>query len=174
MKIGLIIQARMQSSRLPGKVLKKVYGRFTVLDILILRLKKVKHKGLKLIVATSKNAVDDAIEDLSYKHGIACYRGDESNVLKRFQQIVKKEKFDYVVRITADCPLVDPSHIKQMINDIKDDPVDYASNTLVETYPDGFDIELLRSDLLFTHSDIDNRLDSEHVTFSIRSDQNNV
>jgi|GEM_PF-445132 len=135
-----IIQARMSSTRLPGKVLKKISGK-TLLEILIERLRYSK-KLDKIIIATSFNKKDRAIVKLAKKIKCSYFVGDENDVLDRFYKTAKKFKADTVVRITADCPLHDPELIDDIINYylMNRKKYDYVSNVNPPTFPDGFDL----------------------------------
>ena len=104
--IGAIIQARMGSSRLPGKVLKNVDG-MTLLEYQISRIKKSKNIN-KIIVATTINNIDDEIADFCKNRDISYFRGSENDVLSRYYDCAKLNKIETIVRITADCPLIDP------------------------------------------------------------------
>ena len=105
--IGCIIQARMGSNRLHGKVMELLDGKNPSLFYTINQLKSAL-KLDKIIVATTQLSEDDKIEEFSIKNGIECFRGETDNVLDRFYKCAKKYEFDTIVRITADCPLIDP------------------------------------------------------------------
>lgn len=139
-KIALFLQARMGSSRLPGKVMKDVLGQ-PLLFRICERLEKVRHKNLLAVLSTT-NPLDDPIEEFLKQKNIQCYRGSEQDVLDRFYQAAKKLKSDTIVRLTADCAVLDPSLIDQMIEFFKKGKWDYVSNTLIPTYPDGLDVEI--------------------------------
>jgi len=112
-KIVAIIQARVGSSRFPGKVLKKI-GNKTLLEILVNRIKKVKNLD-DIIIATSTNPKDKKIEELAEKLSVKCYRGSEENVLERYVEASKLISADIIVRVTADNPLTDPQEIDNLI-----------------------------------------------------------
>tara|TARA_A100001015_G_scaffold224516_1_gene253167 strand:+ start:2734 stop:3507 length:774 start_codon:yes stop_codon:yes gene_type:complete len=139
-----IVQARCNSSRLPKKVLKKVQGK-TLLEFQCSRILNSK-KLNKVIIATTKSKVDDSIVTIGNKLSLDIFRGSEKNVLERYY----KAAFPYnlsnnlvVIRLTGDCPLMDPELIDVMIEDFENNPVDYLSNTLTPTFPDGLDIEII-------------------------------
>jgi len=140
--ITVIIQARTGSTRLPGKVLKEIGGR-TLLEILV---ERVKHATLvdKIIVATTDKTEDDKIVGLVEKLGLDCFRGSENDVLDRYYQAARKFKADTVIRITGDCPLMDPKVIDQVVGFYKEnsDKFDYVSNIRPPTFPDGMDVEV--------------------------------
>lgn len=141
MMISAIIQARMGSTRLPGKVLKEVLGK-PILWHLINRIKKAKLTN-KIIIATTKNEIDRPILKFAEENGIKNYAGSEENVLDRYYQAAKKFNADPIVRITADCPLIDPEIIDSVVRYYLDNEYDYVANTLVpSTFPDGMDVEV--------------------------------
>ena len=111
MSIGIITQARMTSTRLPGKVLKKV-GNKTLLKYHIDRLKT---SGYPIYIATTLNKTDDEIVNFAIHEGCSYYRGDEHNVLNRYYECAKENNLDVIVRDTSDCPLIDGSLIKKGI-----------------------------------------------------------
>ena len=112
--IGCIIQARMGSTRLPGKILKKVDKDIPSLQYTINQLKFSKNID-KIVIATTDLAEDDVIETFVKKQNLDCFRGNAENVLDRYYQCAKKFRFDGIVRITADCPLIDPFITDQVI-----------------------------------------------------------
>lgn len=142
LKIVMIIQARMGATRLPGKPLKKVMDR-PLLSYLIERLKRVNNIST-LIIATTTQPQDDLIETFCKKEKITVFRGSEEDVLDRYYQAAKKYQADVIIRITADCPLIDPKVIEQAIQFyLTHYPLyDYVSNTHKRTFPRGMDVEL--------------------------------
>lgn len=163
MKIIAITQARYGSSRLPGKVLKKV-GDKTLLQLHLERALKSK-KIDDLIVATTIEKEADDIENLAKGLNLKTYRGSVNDVLDRFYNAAVNETPDYVVRITSDCPLIDPEIIDNVIETCIENKCDYCSNTLNPTYPDGIDVEVFRFSAL-EKAWKEAKLDSEreHVT----------
>jgi len=163
MKTIAITQARCGSSRLPNKVLKVVNGK-TLLDIHIERIlssKKIDH----LIVATTTNVEDDAIEKIVLNKGLPCYRGSVNNVLDRFYQAAKTFNPYWVVRLTSDCPLIDAGLIDKIIEKATELDVDYCSNTINPTFPDGMDAEVFKFTALekaWNEATLDS--EKEHVT----------
>lgn len=142
MEIIAVTQARMGSTRLPNKVLKKI-GNKTLLEVHLHRiLASTMIDGL--LVATTTATSDKAIVELSQRLGIASYQGSEQDVLDRFYQALKGKQPDYVVRLTSDCPLIDAGLIDTIINHTIDNDLDYCSNTLNPKYPDGQDIEVFK------------------------------
>src|SRR5262245_37090128 len=135
-----ILQARVSSRRLPGKVLKPILGR-PMLERQSERLRRA-HRLDKLVVATSTDASDDAIAALCESLPLDCFRGALDDVLDRFYQAAKRYSADTVVRLTGDCPLADPSVIDELILLHESGGYDYTSNTLTRSYPDGLDAEV--------------------------------
>ena len=140
MKIIAITQARTGSTRFPNKIMNKIEDE-TLLSIHINRIKKSK-KINSIIIATTNKKKDDIIELESNKLNVSCYRGDEEDVLDRFYHAAKPYNPDFVVRLTSDCPLIDSSLIDMIIEAAIISKVDYCSNTLIESYPDGQDVEV--------------------------------
>ena len=140
MKIIAITQARTGSTRLPNKIMKEIKGK-TLLNIHIDRIKKAKSID-SIIIATTNKIQDDVIENVAKDLNVNCYRGDENDVLDRFYQAVKKDKPDYIIRLTSDCPLVDGDLIDAIVEKAIETNVDYCSNTLIDSFPDGQDIEV--------------------------------
>jgi spore coat polysaccharide biosynthesis protein SpsF len=158
-----ILQARMSSSRLPGKVLKPLANAPMLIQQAhrILRCKNID----KLVVATSLNEDDDTIEAICLQYKIDCFRGSLNNVLSRFVAIADKENARHIIRLTADCPLTDPDIIDQAISTHIQGNFDYTSNCNPRTYPDGLDVEVLTYQTLMTintHSQSNEEF--EHVT----------
>ena len=140
MQIGIIIQARMNSKRFPGKVLRK-YKNISYLELLIKRLQK-SEKIRKIIVAATLNPADNEIEKLCNKLKIFCFRGSEDDVIDRYFQASKLFKAENIVRVTADCPLLDRKIVDEVIKKFFFKKVDYATNTMPPTFPDGMDVEV--------------------------------
>ena len=167
-KYGIIIQARFNSTRLPGKVLKKI-GKYTILEILIKRLRKIKTK-YEIIVATSKDKSDNKISDFLKKKKIKVFRGSNKNVLDRFFECAKKNRFKNIIRITADCPLIDHKILDKTIKLFEKKKLDYVSNTMPPTFPDGLDVEVFTFKALQeAFKKAKNPHDLEHVTPYIRN-----
>ena len=141
MKIGIIVQTRMGSTRLPGKVLMKADESNLMLDYSINQLKNCKHAD-EIIIATSNLERDTPIEVHCTKSNIPFYRGDEEDVLSRFYDLATNTKAQVIIRITADCPFVDKSIISKAIKLFQENNIDYLSNVLNRTYPDGLDVEI--------------------------------
>jgi spore coat polysaccharide biosynthesis protein SpsF (cytidylyltransferase family) len=138
--IVAIIQARMGSSRLPGKTIADVAGRPLLLHV-VERTQRARRVD-KVVVATTDRSSDDPIADLCQREGIQCFRGSEDDVLDRFYRTAQAHGADVVVRITADCPLIDAAVIDKVIARFQAGDCDYVSNILRYTYPDGLDTEV--------------------------------
>jgi glutamate-1-semialdehyde aminotransferase/spore coat polysaccharide biosynthesis protein SpsF (cytidylyltransferase family) len=141
-----IIQARYNSKRLPGKVVKKINNK-TILEILIKRLLKSKYIT-QIVVACSKDKNDKAIIDVCKKLGINYFAGSENDVLGRFYRTAIKFQSKYIVRITGDCPLIDSEVVDRVIASFFSKNFDYATNANPPTFPDGFDIEIFKFSVL--------------------------
>ncbi len=168
MKILAIIQARVGSIRLPGKVLMKLEDK-TVLEHVVNRIKQSK-LITEVIIATTTNKEDKKIVDLCKKNKIKVYRGSENNVLDRLYQTAKLYHPEHVVRITADCPIIDPKIIDDVIDYHLKNNADYTANTLELTYPDGEDVEVITFKTLkeaWQKANLASEL--EHVTLYIRN-----
>ena len=137
-----ILQARVSSTRLPGKVLKNIINK----PMLLRQIERIRRTKLidKLIVATSLDLTDNPIERLCKENDIAYYRGSLDDVLDRFYQAAKLFNADHIVRLTGDCPLADPLLIDEVISYHLQGGYDYSSNTLEPTFPDGLDIEVFK------------------------------
>ena len=140
MKILAITQARYGSTRLPAKILKEVNG-VTLLEVHLRRILQSKIVT-KLKVATTDEEGSKYIIDICNKQEVEYHQGAIDDVLDRFYQTALPEKPDYIVRVTSDCPLIDPEIIDKVIKICIDGGYDYASNTLIPTYPDGMDVEV--------------------------------
>lgn len=135
-----IIQARVGSSRLPGKVLAEVSGR-SVLHHVVLRTRAATALS-EVVVATTESRADDAVESACAAVGVRCFRGSEADVLDRFYRTARVFDADPVVRITADCPLLDPQVLDGAVFLYRSGSYDYVSNTIRRTFPDGLDVEV--------------------------------
>jgi len=145
-KIATIIQARMGSMRLPNKVLSEIEGK-SMLWHLVNRLKHAK-KSSETIIATTISEDDKKILDFAEENNLKSYAGSVNDVLDRYYQTALKYNIDVVVRITADCPLIDPQVFDEVIEVFLENDCDYASNTHPPTYPDGLDLEIFSFEAL--------------------------
>ena len=140
MRIISTIEARMNSSRLPGKVLLKAGG-IPLLLHLTNRLKKVKIID-DLIIATTKKIEDDVIVDFARSNNIKFFRGSENDVMSRVIGAAESLNADVVVEVTGDCPIIDTSIVEQIIKTYLNNNVDYVSNVHKRSYPDGMDVQV--------------------------------
>lgn len=159
-----IIQARMGSTRLPKKVLKPLIEGRSALSLMLDRIKRTKHINT-IVIATTTLKEDDAIEAECERLHIPCYRGNSDDVLLRYYNAAEQHKADIVVRLTADCPLIDPKIVDEVIELYQRTGCDYASNALIPSYPDGLDTEVFSVALLnWMHQHASKQSDREHVT----------
>lgn len=164
MKTVIIIQARMTSTRLPGKVLKTVMDK-PLLEYQIERLKRIKAVD-EIIVATTVNSTDEPIVDFCRKLNIAVYRGSEHDVLSRYYEAAVKHQADVVVRVTSDCPVIDSDLIEDIITYYNTSKkYDYVSNCQKRTYPRGMDTEVFSFKCLSeAFNQAEHLSEREHVT----------
>jgi spore coat polysaccharide biosynthesis protein SpsF len=168
MTTAIIAQARMTSTRLPGKILVELAGR-PMLEQEIRRLRRCTRAD-EIVIATTTNADDDPVIDLCRKLDVRWYRGDEQDVLGRYLGAAREVKHDIVVRVTADCPLIDPDEVDRVIAGV--DGVDYCSNVLARSYPRGLDAEALWMDVLERTARLaTSKTSREHVTWFIREER---
>jgi spore coat polysaccharide biosynthesis protein SpsF len=171
MKKGCIIQARMTSTRLPGKVLKTLdYDTgATILDEVIRRV-KLSRSTNEVIVATTLNDTDDPIVEASEKAGAQTFRGSEEDVLARYYLAATEYDLDRIIRVTSDCPFIDPEVIDELIAFYDNGNYDYASNTIRRTYPHGLDCEICSfSALKNAYDEARDHPSREHVTYYIHT-----
>lgn len=140
MKTIVTIEARMGSSRLPGKVLKEVCGK-PVLQHLVERLRRCRLPD-EIVVASTVNPLDDAIEALCGRIGVACFRGSEADILDRLIQAARSRGAELIAQTTGDCPLLDPEIVDRGIGLFRASEVDYVSNRLERTWPCGQDVQV--------------------------------
>ena len=168
--IVAIVQARMGSRRFPGKVLADIEG-MPMLGRVVSRLERSRWVK-KVVVATSQGESDNAIEEFCKAGVIAVFRGSENDVLDRYYSAAKFYHADAVVRVTGDCPLIDPEVVDRVVAAYLGGSCDYASNTLLCTYPDGLDAEVLSfAALEFAWRKARRAADREHVTPFLRASQ---
>jgi len=168
MKIVATIEARMTSSRLPGKVLMKVLDK-PILHYLVSRLKRVQSLD-EIVLATTTNCTDDILVEFANNENIRCYRGSENDVMDRVVEAAKSVDADLVVEISGDCPIIDPNIVEQVVQTYINNNVDYVSNNNVHSYPDGMDVQVFSLNLLIKSLNMtDAILDREHVTLHIRN-----
>ena len=163
MKIGAIVQARMSSTRLPGKVLHEVAGK----PMLLYLLDRMRQTVLldSVVVATSSDKMDDPVALLCERHGITCYRGSLSNVAERFMNVLDAYPIDAFVRLNGDSPLLDQRLVERGSEIMRSNDLDIVTNVFPRTYPKGQSVEILKSSTFraaypyFQQGD-----DREHVT----------
>lgn len=141
MQVVAIIQARMGSTRLPGKVLKDIGGK-TMLALVVLRAQRAELLD-KVVVATTVNPADEAVVTECGRLGVEVFRGEEEDVVDRYYRAAKAQHAKTVVRITSDCPLIDHGIVDKVIRAFQEEGTDYASNSLKRTYPRGLDAEVM-------------------------------
>ncbi len=171
MKVIAIIQARMGSSRLPNKVMMDIEGK-PVLCHIINRLHFSKMIN-RIIIATTTSPSDDAIAKFASDNGVEFFRGSENDVLDRYYQTAKyigAGSSDAVIRITGDCPLIDPEVVDKVVELYKTSNADYVSNINPPTFPDGLDTEVFKFEMLEkAWKDAKMMSEREHVTLYIRN-----
>lgn len=167
MKIIAIVQARMGSTRLPNKVMKEIGG-VPMIELLLTRLARSRELG-QIIVATSTDPRNQILVNHVRKLGYACEQGSESDVMARYLQAARTHGADVIVRITGDCPLVDPVLVDDAVRHFKAEGVDYFSNIKPPSYPDGLDIEVFSMAALEKAAlETQSTYDHEHVTPYLR------
>lgn len=162
-----ILQARMSSSRLPGKVLSSILGQ-PMIERQIERIRQCQSLD-RVIVATTEDPSDDVLADFCAGRGIPVFRGSLPDVLDRFYQASKEQNAEYVVRLTGDCPLADPAVIDSVVACCREGGFDYVNNCDPPTFPDGLDVEVIRYQVLvqvWQQAHLPSH--REHVTLFIR------
>ncbi|MFD2369384.1 cytidylyltransferase domain-containing protein [Brevibacillus sp. GCM10020057] len=177
MRKVVIIQARMGSTRLPGKVMKKLIDQ-TVLSHVVKRAQSFSDVN-DVVIATTRKSEDDVIAEEAKRLGVPFYRGSENDVLSRYYEAAKEQRADVIVRITSDCPLIDPLVSSEILKIHLNSSVNYTSNTLERSYPRGLDTEVFSFAVLETaNREAIEHHQREHVTpfvyentdrFSVRS-----
>lgn len=162
-RIGIISQARMSSTRLPGKILKSVGNK----SLLQIHLNRLQQSGFPIYLATTTNKSDDCIAEFCMQQQQAYSRGDEQNVLSRFYECALQFKLEVIVRVTSDCPLIDGFLIKDAIEKYLafNSTSLYYSNCIERTFPRGFDFEIFSFDMLKeAYEKATSDAQKEHVT----------
>jgi spore coat polysaccharide biosynthesis protein SpsF len=161
------IEARMTSTRLPGKVLMEAVGK-PMLELMIERLRRVPRLD-GIIIATTTNATDDPVVALAERLGVMCFRGSEHDVLARVLEAARSHDVDVIVETTGDCPLIDPALVTDVIDAYFTSGADYISNALApRTFPVGMDTQVFSTDILAdVASRTDDPEDHEHVSLFI-------
>lgn len=160
-----IVQARMSSSRLPGKVLKKVLNR----PLLSFQLERIAQSKMvdAIVLATTVNPIDDAIESVAKAQEVKVFRGSEKDVLSRFNGAAEELDAQLIVRITGDCPLIDPDIIDEVVKRFGEQWIDcqFATNAIPRSYPAGMEVECFtRQALRIAAAEATDPYDREHVT----------
>lgn len=167
MRIIAVVQARMGSSRLPGKIMMPI-GDLSIIEILLKRL-SLSNLIDEIVLASSDTVEDIILTDSLSKKGFSCINGSENNVLSRYVKAAKEYEADIIVRITGDCPLIDAAIVDDAISTLLKDQLEYCTNTLPATFPDGLDVEVFTSKLLFEVEALNSSdSDLEHVTAAMR------
>lgn len=187
MTVATIIQARMGSTRLPGKVMRKLCEK-TVLAHVVERVSKCRATD-RIVIATTTQPADDVVAQEGVRLGVGVFRGSEPDVLDRYYRAAMVAGADVVIRITADCPLLNPALLCEMIEKFmawrkQGVTVDYFSNTIERSYPRGFDVEIFTiAALRKAHREAQDPYEREHVTpylyrnpdvFNVREQIDNV
>ena len=165
--ISAIVQARTGSTRLPNKIFKELCGK----PILWHVINRLSYSKLikQIIIATTNLSEDDKVEEFCKTNNILFYRGSSDDVLSRYYEAAKKFNADLIIRITSDCPVIDPQIIDKMTNNFFDfyekEKIDYMSNTIIRTFPRGLDAEIFPFNVLEkTHLEAKQDYEREHVT----------
>lgn len=167
MKVVAIVQARMGSTRLPDKVMKRIGG-VPMIELLLARLAKSR-KIDQIVLATSTDDRNTSLVEHVQSLGYTCVRGSETDVLQRYLVAARQVQADVIVRITGDCPLIDPDLVDKVIEDYQSKNIDYLSNTSPPTYPDGLDTEVFSLQALErAGQESQDPFDHEHVTPYLR------
>jgi spore coat polysaccharide biosynthesis protein SpsF len=165
-KTVAIVQARMSSSRLPGKIMRPVVGK-PLLELLVERLKRASRVD-EVVIATTTNDGDDQVESLTQRLGIGCFRGSEQDVLDRVLGAAHATQTDVIVEITGDCPLIDFQVIDKLVDVYQANDFDYVANVLKRTYPRGLDTQVFATTALEEVARLtDDPVDHEHVSLYI-------
>ena len=161
-----IVQARMTSTRFPGKVLAPLAGE----PMVIRQLERIQRATTLdgIVVASSTDATDDELAQVLDANGFDVVRGDLNDVLARFITVIDQYQPQTVVRLTADCPLISPRVIDKVVRRFETDDFDYVSNTMTPTYPDGLDVEVVRASVLQEVARVTTDThEREHVTLGV-------
>jgi spore coat polysaccharide biosynthesis protein SpsF len=164
-KTIIVVQARMSSTRLPGKVMLPILGK-SLLFRMIERLQMISHNA-QIVIAASDVKADDIIEHEARQMGLACYRGSVNDLLDRHYQVARKYNAEVVLKTPSDCPLIDPRIIDQTLDFFFAHPgeFDYVSNLHPATFPDGNDVEIMTMDCIEkTWNEAKKLLEREHTT----------
>src|SRR3954470_10802095 len=145
-RVVATIEARMTSSRLPGKVLLPVLGR-PLLELMVERLRRARTID-EIVIATTEDATSDPLQELAERLGIGCFRGSEDDVLARVLGAAQAYDAELIVELTGDCPLIDPALVDHLIERHREGGADYTANVLDKTYPLGFAVQVFPTRVL--------------------------
>jgi spore coat polysaccharide biosynthesis protein SpsF len=162
-RIGIITQARMTSTRLPGKIFKEVEHK----SLLKYHIDRLSETGLEIVIATTINHTDDVVQDFAKREQILLHRGSENDVLSRYHEAASKFGLDVIIRVTSDCPLIDPHLIRNSLEKYLklNNTRLYMANGLERTFARGFDFEIFSFELLNeAFLNATDESDLEHVT----------
>ncbi len=165
-KTAITIQARMTSTRLPGKILLPALNR-PLLELMIERLRRIEAVD-KIILCTTTNETDDILADLSALWEIECFRGSEHDVMSRVLSAAKHFEIDTIIETTSDCPLIDPNICSQVIDEFHVSKSEYCSNVYERSFPIGMDVQVFSTDVLEdAFSRTEDPEEREHVSLFI-------
>src|SRR5689334_21618443 len=165
-RVVATIEARMTSSRLPGKVLLPANGK-PLLELMVERLRRCKHLD-EIVIATTEDPSSDPLQQLAERLGIGCFRGSEDDVLARVLGAAQAYDADVIVELTGDCPLIDPAVVDQVIERYQEGGSDYTANLLEKSYPLGFAVQVFPTKVLAEVATLtDDPADREHVSLYI-------
>src|SRR3954452_5685494 len=165
-RVVATIEARMTSSRLPGKVLLPALGK-PLLELMVERLRRCEHLDA-IVIATTRDASSDPLEELAKRLGIGCFRGSEDDVLARVLGAAQAYEADVIVELTGDCPLIDPALVDDVIERYLEGGSDYTANVLEKSYPLGFAVQVFPTKVLAEVAEAtDDPADREHVSLYI-------
>ena len=165
-RVVATIEARMTSSRLPGKVLLPAVGK-PLLELMVERLRRTRHLD-EIVIATTEDASSDPLQELAERLGIGCFRGSEDDVLARVLGAAQAYDADLIVELTGDCPLIDPALVDHVIERHREGGADYTANVLDKTYPLGFAVQVFPTRVLAEVAELtDDPADREHVSLYI-------
>jgi spore coat polysaccharide biosynthesis protein SpsF len=165
-RVVCTIEARMTSSRLPGKVLMPAAGR-PLLEHMIERLRRARTLD-GIVIATTEDPSSDPIAELAERLGVDCHRGSEDDVLARVLDAARACDAELIVETTGDCPLIDPALVDQVVEAFREGGADYCSNNLERTFPRGMDVQVFPTAVLAEVATLtDDPADREHVSLYI-------
>jgi spore coat polysaccharide biosynthesis protein SpsF len=166
-KFDAIIQARMSSYRMPGKVMKKIKSK-PILWYQIQRLKKIQSVK-RIFISTTDKKTDDVIEKFCKQNDVNCFRGSEKNCIKRIVDTIMYNNLENIIFLTGDCPIIDVKIIQKAMKLFNLQKYEYVGNSFVRSYPDGMDVQIFKKKtILKAYKLAKSKLQKEHVTLSIK------